>query len=131
MKRKIALTCMLLMATLVATTGTTFAKSKGYHTAQDKRTEKSIVGIPVYTIGVSGQYYTNGKKVSKQSDATCLNSTHYPGWSVKEKDAKWTIKNAKKSQVKNTSIFFYGLDTQWITIGIQSYTDTISAYATP
>ena len=132
-KRKsfLAFAFTLMMLTSIVASGAAFAKSAGYYTTSNSRTAKSIVGIPVYTIGVSGQYYTNGKSVSKQTNATCLNSTHYPGWSVQSQKASWTLKTASKSIVTNTSTFFYGLDTQWVKIGIQSYTEQITANATP
>ncbi|MCI8410617.1 MAG: hypothetical protein HFJ09_15375 [Lachnospiraceae bacterium] len=132
MNKKIlsAIAIAIAMCTIV-TSSMSISAATGYRTVTNSRTQKSIVGIPVYKIGVSGQVYSNGKKLSKWSDAKCLNATYYPGWSVQSQKASWTIKDKDYSKVTNTSTFFYGLDTQWVKIGIQSNTDTISKTVTP
>lgn len=121
-----ALACALIIANVSSVSAAVETK-----TAKNSRTETSWVGIPVYTIGVKGDYKTNGKKLSGWSNARCNNATHYPGWSCTAKSASWVSKGEKKSTVRNCSTFFYGLDTQWITVGIQSYDDEISKSVTP
>jgi len=82
----------------------------------------SWVGIPVFTIGVKGDYRVkNNKKITKRANARCASSTLYPGWSIKKEKAKWVIKQPNYSVLRNNSTFFYGLNTQWIEVGIQSY----------
>ncbi len=100
-------------------------------TASASKTYNSWCGIPVFTIGVKGDYNTNGKTLSNWKNARCANSTHYPGWSCTYKKAKWAVKGAKSSTVRNNSTFFYGLDTQWIKIGIQSYDKEINKTVKP
>lgn len=119
---------LLLISMLLLFSTSVFAATK---TASKSVTRKSWVGIPVYTIGVKGDYTTNGKKISKQTNARTANATHYPGWSCKKKSAKWVSKGSKSSTVRNNSNFFYGLETQWIKIGIQSYDDEIQITVKP
>lgn len=69
-------------------------------TASKSRIEKSWVGVPVYTIGVKGDYKTDGKKLSGWSNARCNNSTHYPGWSCTKKSAKWVEKGEKSQKLE-------------------------------
>lgn len=129
MKKKLiisALALVMIFTNVVSVSAATTSK-----TTSKSRTEKSWVGVPVYTIGVKGDYKTDGKKLSGWSNARCNNSTHYPGWSCTKKSAKWVEKGKKKSKVRNCSTFFYGLDTQWITIGIQEYDDEINKTVKP
>ncbi len=129
MKKKILTGILALTIVFSNVTGAMGATTS--KTASNSRTEKSWVGIPVYTIGVKGDYKTNGSKLSGWSNARCCNATHYPGWSCTSKSASWVSKGSKSSKVRNRSTFFYGLDTQWLKLGIQSYDDEISKTVRP
>ncbi|WP_455950775.1 hypothetical protein [Eubacterium sp.] len=129
MKRKLII-CFIVTSLIITSFAGVSAATKS-KTASNSRTQKSWVGIPVYKIGIKGDYCTDGKKLSKWSNARCNNATYYPGWSCKSKKAKWVVKEKKSSKVRNNSTFFYGLDTQWITVGLQSYDDEISATVKP
>lgn len=129
MKKKIIATLLVASMTVSSLVGVGAATTS--KTAKASRTEKSWVGIPVYTIAVKGDYKTNGKKLSGHSNARTANQTHYPGWSCTKRTAKWVSKGTKSSTVRNNSTFFYGLDTQWITIGFQSFEDEIQKKVTP
>jgi len=85
-----ALACALIIANVSSVSAAT-AK-----TVSASRTQKSWLGIAVYTIGVKGDYKTNGKKLSGWSNARCNNATHYPGWSCTAKSASWVSKGEKK-----------------------------------
>ena len=101
----------------------------GYRTASNSFTVKSWVGIPVYTMGVKADYYSNGSRITNHYTARANTATHYPGWSVQSKSAAWTYKASTYSIVTAWATFFYGLDTQWVKVGIQSYDESIRAYA--
>lgn len=81
----------------------------------------------VYTVGVKGDYVFDGKKLLKQSNVRTNNSTHYIGWSVASAKARWTDKGSKYSNVRNNSVFKYGLNTQWVKLNIQTYNEEINA----
>jgi len=116
----IALIAALFIACFVKVTMNTALAAVGNNTASSSRTVKSWVGIPVYTVGVKGDYYFNGQSLSKWSNARPANSTHYPGWSIKSQKANWQFTGAKSSTVRSYNTFFYGLNTQWVKIGIQT-----------
>ena len=52
----------------------------GYRTASNSFTVKSWVGIPVYTMGVKADYYSNGSRITNHYTARANTATHYPGW---------------------------------------------------
>jgi|GEM_PF-2917279 len=98
-------------------------------TASASYTQKSWVGIPVYTKGVKGDYVTNSTKITSYGTVRSANSTHYPGWSVKSQSAYWVTKGTTSGKCRGTATFFYGLNTQWVTVGLQSNYTEIQAYA--
>ncbi|MFV0406941.1 MAG: hypothetical protein ACK5LN_08995 [Propioniciclava sp.] len=102
--------------------------SPGYHTARSSYTQKSIVGIPVYKMGISADYYGNRSRITDWYDTKAETATFYPGWTVTSKSAKWTRKGKTKGTARAWANFFYGLDTQWVKLGIQSYDETIKIH---
>ncbi len=121
-----ALVVSFIVAALSMTTFNVFAASK---TAQASKTQKSIFGIPVYTKGVKGDYVTNGTKITSYGTVRSANSTHYIGWSVQKEKASWVTKGTTSGKCRGTATFFYGLDTQWVKLNIQSNYEEIEASA--
>ena len=118
-RRKLVVFSFIFVLTLLLCAQTTSAAS--FRTASAYRTYKSIVGLKVFTIGVRGDYKVSKKKIVNWTNARAVNSTHYIGWSCKKKSAKWVHKGAKSSKLRNNSHFYYGLNTQWVKLNIQSY----------
>lgn len=125
--RGAAAACIAAALTLTALPSAEAAP--GYRTASNSFVVKSWVGIPVYTMGVRADYYSNGSRITGHYGPAAATATHYPGWSVQSRSAAWTYKGSTSSIVTAHATFFYGLDTQWVKIGIQSYDETIRATA--
>lgn len=132
LRKRSRLIALALTLVLASSCFTNVASAKTTtKTVTATRTVKSWCGIPVYSIGVKGDYTTDGKKLSNQKNARAVNDTYYPGWRCTSKTAKWVSKGKTSSTVRNNSTFKYGLDTMWVKVNIQSYQEELNATVKP
>lgn len=120
----IGMTALMVMSM----TGAMANASSGTKIARNSYNQYSWCGVLCYSMGVEGNYHSNGTRIDKYSTAKAVTSTHL-SWSVHDKSASWTYKGTTSGTVRAYATFKNGLSTTWIDLSIQSFDERISATA--
>lgn len=88
----------------------------------------SWVGLHCYTMGVEGNYHSNGSRIDTYSTTKAVTSTSGT-WSAHDKSASWIYKGTTSGTCKAYATFKNGIVTQWFEMAWQTYDESCSASA--
>ena len=100
----------------------------GTRTAKNSFSQYSIVGLHCYTMGVEGNYHSNGTKIDTYSTTKAVTDTSGT-WSAHDKSSSWIYKGTTSGTVKAYATFKNGLVTTWFELAWQTYDESCTAYA--
>lgn len=100
----------------------------GTKTAKKSDNYYSWCGVLCFTMGVEGNYHSNGKKIDKFSKTKAVTSTHGT-WSAHDKSSSWIYKGKKSGTVKAYATFKNGIVTTWFEMAWQTYDKSCTATA--
>ncbi|MDD2370934.1 MAG: hypothetical protein PHQ32_02910 [Firmicutes bacterium] len=124
---KLSVILAITIVSVLMTTATVNAAA-GSRIAKDSFPQYSIFGFLVYTMGVEGNYHSNGTKIDTYSTTYARTSTNGT-WSVHNKSSSWTYKGVVYGTCRAYATFKNGLDTTWVSLSWQTQDESISAYA--
>ena len=115
----------MIMTLMIAATANAAA---GTRAATKSFSAYSIVGLHCYTMGVEGNYHSNGSKIDKYSTTKAVTRTSGT-WSAHDRSASWIYKGKGSGDVKAYATFKNGVVTQWFELAWQTRTESCSATA--
>jgi hypothetical protein len=102
--------------------------ASGSKTASNRASYYSWCGLHCFTMGVDGNYHSNGTKIDSYSTTKAVCSTSGT-WSVCDKSAAWIYKGTTTGTCKAYATFKNGIITQWFQMAWETYDKSISAEA--
>ena len=125
--KRISVSMMMVIVITLMSVAAVYAAA-GTRTAKNSFSEYSWVGLHCYTMGVEGNYHSNGKKIDKYSTTKAVTDTSGT-WSAHDKSASWIYKGTTSGTVKGYATFKNGLVTSWFSLAWQTYDESCSATA--
>lgn len=126
---RLAITAVVGVMTTLGFCSAAQAQSAGWHSANNSEYYYSHVGILDASLGVSGDYYTNGSSITKWGSVYAYPNTYVPFTSYSGVSQSWRYKTSTSGYAYAQATWKFGLQTQWIELNVQTYTDSVSAYA--
>lgn len=127
MRRKI-LSVAIVMICITLFSSAMVNAGAGTKTASNSYSEYSWCGLFIYSMGVEGNYHSNGKKIDKWSTTRAITSTSGT-WSVHDKSSSWINQEATRGDVKAYATFKNGLCTAWFDLAWQTEDRSCTATA--
>ena len=119
----------LLLAASLALGICSSAQAAGWKTASKTQHYYSWTGIHVASLGVQGDYYTNGKKITNFAGVRAYPNVYVPLASYSDVKQGWKHKTNTSGVAFAEATYKLGIKTQWIEITVQSFRDSVSATA--
>lgn len=124
-KVSIVLSLCLMMTLMISGMANAAA---GTRTAKNSFSQYSWVGLHCYTMGVEGNYHSNGTKIDTYSTTKAVTDTSGT-WSAHDKSSSWTYKGKTTGTVKAYATFKNGAVTTWFELAWQTFDESCSATA--
>lgn len=108
------------------------ALAPGWYVTSATLNRYAWTGLWVYSLTVDGYYHTTGTKIDSYGGAyATASAANYLLWQVQSTSASWAIQGSDFGMAIAQGTFTHGVPTPWGTIAIETYTDSVSAYAIP
>lgn len=120
---------VLMLAASVAL-GIGATAQAAWKTASNTEHYYSWTGIHVASLGVQGDYYSNGKKITSFSSLRAYPNTYVPLTTYSNVTTIWRNKTSTSGVATAEATWKMGVKTQWVEVTLQTFRDSVSATAT-
>ena len=127
MIKKLSIILSVTVISVLMSTATIKAYA-GNRTSKDSFPQYSILGFYCYSMGVEGNYHSNGTIIDVYSTTYAMTRTNL-SWSAHNKRASWIYKGRTYGICKAYTTFKNGIDTTWVALSWQTIDESISANA--
>lgn len=122
-----SITALLLAASLALGIGAT--AHAAWKTASKTEHYYSWTGIHVASLGVQGDYYSNGTKITNFSSLRAYPNTYVPLTTYSDVTKVWRNKTNTSGIATAEATWKMGVKTQWVEVTVQTFRDSVSATA--
>lgn len=122
-----ATTAFLLTASLALGAATT--AEAAWKCAKNTERYYSRLGIHVASLGVQGDYYSDGKKITKFDGVRAYPNTYVPLTTYSSVTKGWRNKTSTTGIAYAEATWKMGIKTYWVELTIQSFRDSVTAKA--
>lgn len=123
-----SIVAVLLAASIALGIGAT--AQAAWKTASKTEHYYSWAGIHVASLGVQGDYYSNGKKITSFSSLRAYPNTYVPLTSYSNVTKVWRSTTSTSGIATAEATWKMGVKTQWVEVTVQTFRDSVSATAT-
>lgn len=122
-----AVAILLLAASVALGIGAT--AEAAWRTASKTENYYSWTGIHVASLGVQGDYYTNGTKITSYGAVRAYPTTYVLLTTYSDVSKRWRNKTSTSAVATAEATWTMGVKTMWVEITVQTFRDSVSAYA--